>query len=220
MNFEQIIKTIYQKKWLIFWLTLLGAVLAFNLAVIQKPQYRANSKILIVQKQNAGQDIYTISKSAQYLTRILKEGIYSDSFLDRIIESPYNIEENDFPSQLKERRKQWTKNTKVRILRDLGVMEIDVFHPQKDKAENINRAITIVLKENHQIYHGGGENVIVKVLDNPLVSQKPIKPNLWLNLIIGAIIGFLAGLGWILFQKQSIKKTDEIFPLDRKELSV
>ena len=73
MSLKETLNLIYQKKWLVFWLTVLGAVLFFDLMVIQEPQYKASSKILVVQKQVAGQDIYTISKSAQYLTRILKE---------------------------------------------------------------------------------------------------------------------------------------------------
>jgi len=70
----------------------LGAVLFFDLMVIQEPQYKSNSKILVVQKQVSGQDIYTISKSAQYITKILKEGIYSRCFFEKIISSPYEVE--------------------------------------------------------------------------------------------------------------------------------
>ena len=214
MDFKEIIKTIYQKKWLIFWSTLLGAILVFDLAVIQKPQYKATSKILVVQKQVAGQDIYTISKSAQYIGQILKESIYSDSFLDKIFESPYKIEGSYFPSQLKQRRKEWARSVKIQILRDLGVIEIDVFYPQKDKAEKISQAITAVLKEDHQFYHGAGENVSIKILDNSLVSQRPIKPNLLLSLILGAIIGLSIGLAWSFRGFQLVKNLDEISSLD------
>ena len=213
MDFKQIIKIIYQKKWLIFWTTLLGAILVFDLVVFQKPQHKATSKILVVQKQVAGQDIYTISKSAQYIGQILKEAVYSDSFLDKIFESPYGIKNTDFPSQLKERRKEWARSVKVEILRDLGVIEIDVFYPQKDKAEKISQAITAVLKESHEFYHGAGENVSIKILDGSLVSQRPAKPNLSLSLISGAIIGLLIGLAWSFKNFQLVKKSDEISSL-------
>lgn len=213
MDFSQAVKIIYQKKWLIFWLTILGAVLVFDLMVIQTPQYQASSKILVIQKQVAGQDIYSISKSAQYLCRILKEGVYSDSFFDKVIESTDNIKLADFSSQLKERRKEWQKTIKVKILRDLGVMEIDVFWPEKEKAGQISQAIIQTIVENHSLYHGAAKNVQVRVLDNTLVSQKPISINLWLGTILGALFGFLIGLAWVLRKKpaaESASKTSSL----------
>lgn len=194
MTFSETTKKILQKKWLIFWLIVLGAILLFDLAVIQTPEYRAVSKVLVIQKQMANQDIYAISKSAQYLTQVLKEGIYSDSFIEKIFASPYNIQRGDFPLDAKEQRKEWKKDVKVIILQDLGAMEIQVFYPDKDKAEKISQAILAILKENHQFYHGGGDNVEVRILDNPLVSKNPARPNLWLNAAIGAVIGLVIGL--------------------------
>jgi capsular polysaccharide biosynthesis protein len=215
MNLGEIIKLIYQKKWLVFWLTVLGAVLVFDLMVIQTPQYKASSKILVIQKQTAGQDIYSISKSAQYLCRVLKEGIYSDSFFEKIVQSPYQIAVTDFPAQPKERQREWEKSVKVTIVRDLGVMEIDVFSPQKEKAEQISWAVTNLLEKNHRFYHGGGKNVELKVLDYPLVSQKPVTTHLWFGSILGALIGFLVGVVWVLKKSQK-----EISSLDRNNSSV
>jgi len=197
MNLQETLKLIYQKKWLVFWLTVLGAVLFFDLIVIQEPEYKASTKIIVVQKQVSGQDIYTISKSAQYLTRILKEGIYSDVFFEDVLRSSYQVEMADFPSQLKERRKEWQKNIKVTAVRDLGVIEIDVFYPQREKTEQIAWAITDVLEKNHQFYHGAGQNVEVKVLHKPLVSQNPTITRLWMGTVFGALLGFLISLGFI-----------------------
>ena len=211
MTFKQINKIIYQKKWLVFWITVLGAVLAFDLMVIQTPEYKANSKILVIQKQIAGQDIYSISKSAQYLSNVLKEGIYSDSFFEKVVQSSEQIKESDFPSQLKERRKQWEEDVKVNIIRDLGVIEISVVHPEKEKAEQINWTITNVLGENHRFYHGSGQNVELKILNKPLVDEKPISTNLWLGTILGALIGFCAGVGLAI--KRTLKS---ILPYDPK----
>ena len=208
MNLKELIKIIYQKKWLVFWLTILGAVLAFDLMVIQTPKYKANSSILVVQKQIQGQDIYSISKSAQYLCQVLKEGIYSDSFFEKIIsyqdEAKNQITEADFPLDLKERRKEWKNVINVRIVRDLGLMEIDVFYPDKEKAEQLSAAVTNVLTDSHMFYHGGGENVELKILDKPLVSKNPVSINLWLGTLLGALIGFYSAMLWI-FRKNMPK---------------
>jgi len=202
MDLRETIKLIYHKKWIIFWMTVLGAVLFFDLMVIQEPQYKASSRILVIQKQALGQDIYTISKSAQYLTKILKEGIYSDAFFKEIITSPYHVEVSDFSKLLKDRRQEWQKSVKITIIRDLGVMKINVFYPQKEKAEQINWAIVDVLEKNHQFYHGVGDNVEIKILDKPLVSEGPVSINLWIGAIFGGLLGFLIGVSWVLQKNQ------------------
>lgn len=192
----------------------MGAVLFFDLTVIQEPKYKASSKILVVQNQTSGQDIYTVSKSAQYLTKILQEGVYSDIFFESVLKSGYKIEEGDFPNQSKERRKQWKKDVKVSIVRDLGIMEIDVLHSEKEKAEQISWAITKTLEKNHGFYHGGGQNVEVKVIDKPLVTQNPVTINIWLGTLLGALFGFLISLAWIFIKKDKIQdKSPESLPM-------
>ena len=216
MTIQQIFNTVLKRKWLLFWLMLFGAVLAFDLSLLQEPQYKASSKVLIVQKQTQGQDIYTISKSAQYLTKILKQGVYSDIFFNQVLTSSDKITSEDFASTPKQRRQDWKKDVQIRILQDLGVMEINVFNANPEKITDINEIITNNLVANHQFYHGAGENVEVKILDSPLVSQKPVKPILWLNTIIGAIIGFLFGLALALRKK----KPKEASSLHRSGFSV
>lgn len=197
-----ILQNISKHIWLIFWLSLFGAVLAFDISVIQTPLYKATSKILVIQKQTQGQDIYSISKSAQYLTRVLKESVYSDSFFNQVISSTDKISRDDFPQDDKERRKAWRKSIKISITQDLGVMEIAVYSKSTDKIKDVNQAIANNLVANHQYYHGAGNNVEVKILDEPFVNEKPDTPILWLNTIIGVLLGLAVSL-FIIFQRNN-----------------
>lgn len=210
MDINQIIKILYQRKWLIFWVTVLGTVLLFDLMVIQPVQYKVSSKVLVIQKQIAGQDIYSISKSSQYLSQIMRQAIYSDTFFNEVIKSPHQIQATDFSAETKQRRKQWQKTVRVGITRDLGILEIEVFYPEKEKAERISQAVISVLTKDHQLYHGGGQNVVLKVLDYPLVNQKPVTINIWLGSIMGALIGFLIGSFWAIKRpkKQKLEMTE------------
>lgn len=189
---------IYQRKWLVFWVTVLATVLAFDIAIIQAANYKASATVLVVQKRMANQDIYTISKSAQTLARVLKEGIYSDSFFEKVVNSAYEVDESDFPIKAKDRKKEWQKTVKANIVRDLGVLEIDVYFEDKEKAESISRAVVAVLKENHQLYHGAGDMVDVRVLDYPTVSENPDMTRVYLATLFGAFAGFLIGTGLVL----------------------
>jgi len=218
MEIKEILNLINQKKLLIFWLTILGAVVAFDLAVIQQSKYEASSRILVVQKQAAGQDIYTISKSTQYLTGILKEVVYSDSFFDKVILSAPALNENVFSNKIKERREEWKKSVKVGIVRDLGEMKINVYSLNQDRAEQIDRAVTEVLKKEHSFYHGAGDNVQIKVLDEPLVSDQPVSVNLWLGTILGGLIGLAAGIFWTVTRKAKIEIRPEASSLDGQNI--
>ncbi|MFH1367318.1 MAG: Wzz/FepE/Etk N-terminal domain-containing protein [Patescibacteria group bacterium] len=220
MGIREILNLINQKKWLILWLTILGAVLAFDLAVIQKPKYEASSRILVVQKQAEGQDIYTISKSAQYLTGILKEVVYSDSFFDKVILLAPDIGKSGFSDKIKERRKEWEKSVKVSIVRDLGEMKIKVYSSNKDQSEQIDRTITEVLEKEHGFYHGGGDNVQIKVLDYPLVSDQPVSTNLWLATILGGLIGLSAGVFWAAGKKTKNEIKSETSSLEGNNISL
>ncbi len=199
MTIKQIFDAIWQKKWLVFWTSVLGAFLAFDIAVLQTPMYRADSRILVIQKQVAGQDIYTISKSAQYLSSILKESIYSDSFFNKVIAlSEGEVEAQNFPAKIKDRRKKWEDTVNVVITRDLGLMEISVYYPRPEKARQISLAIAEVLSKEHQFYHGADNNVEVKVLDYSTVTDSPIALQLWLISLMGLVIGFLSGSFWVI----------------------
>ncbi len=198
MIIKQILDEIWQRKWFVFWTMFLGAFLAFDIAVLQTPMYKAGSRVSVIQKQVAGQDIYTISKSAQYLSNILKEAVYSDSFFNKMIAiSEGEVEAQNFPLDSKKRREKWKDTVEVFIDRDLGLMEINVYYPRQEKARQINLAIAEVLVQEHQFYHGSGQNVEVKVLDYPIVADAPSTFNLWMASFLGLIIGFLMSGFWV-----------------------
>ena len=154
MDINQTTKILYRRKWLIFWFTVLGTVLFFDLMLIQPAEYKVSSKILVIQKQIAGQDIYSISKSSQYLSQVMKQAIYSDTFFDEVIKSPHQIQATDFPSETKQRREEWQKTVKIGITRDLGILEIQVLYPGKEKAERISKAIVSILIKDHLLHWG------------------------------------------------------------------
>jgi len=204
MTFKEIITIILKKKWFVFWLTIFGAALFFDLTIIQAPQYRSDSKVLIIQNQIAGQDIYSISKSAQYISKILKESIYSDDFFEKILFSSDQIDQSIFNDNLKKRRKEWSKNVKIFIDRDLGMLKISVFNKDKNRAEEINQALTKTLVENHKAYHGIGDNIRLNVLDKTLTEKQPSLISLWSKTILGAFIGFISSLAFILYKKKKV----------------
>ena len=59
------------------------------------------------------------------------------------------------------------------------------------------RAINYNLITKNNYYHGLGDKVTLKVIDEPLVSNWPAKPNLPLNFGLAIVLGVLIGLAQI-----------------------
>ncbi|MFA6393739.1 MAG: hypothetical protein WCW25_02620 [Patescibacteria group bacterium] len=193
------INLIKRKKGTIITLVLLLLIFGLGGSLIRGFKYGADSKILVYQKFPAGTDIYSINRSNEYLSSVLAEVVKSDSFYGEVLQSGFNINEEYFSEEKnnKDILKKWGETAEARPGLDSGMINISVFHPNRAEAEKIARAINFVLVTKNQNYHGGGENVVLKVIDKPAVSDWPVRPNLPLNLSLAFIIGLVIAFTYI-----------------------
>jgi len=54
-----------------------------------------------------------------------------------------------------------------------------------------------VLVEQGSQYHGGGEQVEIKLIDKPIVSNYPVRPNLILNAIVALLVGLVVSFVYV-----------------------
>jgi capsular polysaccharide biosynthesis protein len=190
---------IKRKKGTIITLVLLFLIFGLGGSLIQGFKYGAESKILVYQKFPAGTDIYSINRSNEYLSSVLAEVVKSDSFYGEVLQSGFNINEEYFNEEKnnKDILKKWGETAFARPAIDSGMINLSVFHPDRGEAEKIARAVNFVLVTKNQNYHGGGENVVLKVIDKPAVSDWPVRPNLPVNLSLAFIIGLVLALTYI-----------------------
>jgi len=165
--------------------------------ILRPLKFKSSARLLVVQDYGQSFDTYSTSKSTQYLSDILSEVIYSTSFFNEVIQSDFNIETNYFSAKQLKRKKQWDKMISAKPLTGTGIIEIAIYHQSKNQAEQIMKGITYVLTTKHSLYHGGGDKVSVKIIDEPITSNLPVKPNILVNLILAAIFGILLGIGFI-----------------------
>ena len=93
----------------------------------------------------------------------------------------------------------------TRAIADTGMITIKTYHQDKATADKINQAIAYTLMTKHSQYHGLGENVKIKIINDSTLSDWPVKPNIILNLFLGLIAGLAAGLYFIyLFPSKAI----------------
>ncbi len=168
----------------------LGVSLAFPL------KYGAKSRLLVIQN-TAGADPYTISRSHEYLGKLMAQIVYSSSFYNLTLESPYDIERSYFSGNYNKQMEQWLKTVNTRTISDTGIIEINVYHPHPAQAQQIALAVNDLLVNKNALYQGDGKQVQLKVIDQPLVSPYPVKPNILRNILVAFSGSLLVAIFYI-----------------------
>lgn len=196
MEFKDYFTLVSKKKSTMAFFVFIFVILAIILSLIQPFKYGSSSKILVIQ-DSAGSDPYLASKSTEYLSNILAKVVSSNSFFENVLNSGYYIDKNYFGDTIKGQMKTWSKTVSAKAINDSGIISLDVYHTDRSQAELINRAVAFTLQTKHGLYHGGGDSVSVKVIDEPIVSNYPVKPNLILNFGLALALGLIFSLIYI-----------------------
>lgn len=202
------IQTLRQKWQVLFLVTLLILVTSFVISVVQIPKYKSSVTILITQKYGFNTDIYAASKFTEYLSNLLDQVIYSKSFFDEVMAA--GDVKNDFSPKPEKRAKEWAKIVNTRVISNTGIISISVYHKERDQAEKLTKAIANVLVTKSDLYHGAGQQVLVRVIDGPITSERTAKPNIPLNLMFGLILGLVLG-GVFIYLFPSLYLSEEWF---------
>jgi len=172
-------------------------VLGMILTLSQPLKYSSNLRLLVVQNSSGASDSYTTTRTNEYISEILSKVAYSTSFFNQTMASGLNIDVNYFGSNPKKISKTWAKTIDVRPVNNTGIIAVAAYHPNRDQAEKIARSVGNVLITQNSTYHGLGDKISVKLLDEPMTSRYPVKPNLILNAILSLILGLVFTLAFI-----------------------
>lgn len=188
-----------------------GTVVAFILffliiglivSLAQPLKYKSNSRLLIVQP-NAS-DAYTVARSNEYIGNLTVGVISSGSFLDALKNSKAVFDRNYFAGNYKDSIKKWNKTVFARSGGDTGIIEIEIYHTDKKEAERLSLAVNDLIVSGAGPYRFNPQEQVIAVIDQPVVSTFPVKPNLPLNLTLSLIFGFLAGASYIYLFPQRV----------------
>ncbi|MFW0862111.1 MAG: hypothetical protein ACKKL6_00820 [Candidatus Komeilibacteria bacterium] len=188
------IKRLRLHKNLIYKITLSIIVVTVVISLFMPQQYRAQAKLLVIQHQSQSLDAYLAAKSAEKVGKVLSEVVYSSSFFDEVWQAGFNIG-TDWGETPRDRRKIWKKRVSLNPIPQTSLIEINTYHTDRVSVEQLAQAMIYVLVERGSQYHGGGDQVQIKLVDKPIVSNYPVRPNLLLNalaaLLIGLVISFI-----------------------------
>lgn len=206
MEFEKLLK---RKKGTIFtWLLIflvIGALVTFS----QTFKYGAKSRLLVIQEGASGVDPFAVSRSVEYLSGLLSDVTYSNSFYNMVLDSGFNIDRAYFDGDSIKQLKVWQKTVSARSVADTGFINITIYHPSSYQAKQIALAVNNVLMTQNSVYQGIGSSVKVTVVDEPMVSRYPIQPNLPINLGLSIVLGLALGFIYIY-----------IFPEEKYDMSL
>lgn len=189
MQFDVI--QLLERRWkTVFVSAIIAAVLAAGLSFLRPLEYSSTMRLLIIQQTNANLDPYTAIRSAEGIADQLGQIIYTSEFFDRMNTAGFNIDKAYFKTDETKRRAQWSKMVATQVTHQTGFLQITVYHTNKDQASEIARAIAFVLTTDGNRYIGG-RDVEIRLVDTPLQSRFPVRPNVPLNAFLGAVVGVI-----------------------------
>ena len=197
MNSGGFINLIIRKKLAIIVIVVVFILLSAVLTFTQTFKYESGFKMLVIHNFGTNTDPYVASKSNEYLSGILAKVIYSNSFFEKVNKAGFKINKDYFGKGTEEKMKKWEKTVAAKNIGDSGMISVAVYHPDSYQAEQIARALAFSMQASHQLYHGYGENVTIKIIDEPLTSEKPVKPNIILNFSGAIVLGLILSLIYI-----------------------
>lgn len=175
----------------LFGVGLIVAILALIFSLLLPLEYRADAQLLVVSKTRYGVDPYTAVKSAERVGENLEKIVKTDVFYNQVFAQPnYQLDANDFRGLTdRERRKKWEKTMHASVAFGTGVLNVSAYHTDPAQAKAYAAAAMDALVQNGWEFVGG--DVTLKVINRPVVTSIPVRPNLVTNAIAGFLVGVL-----------------------------
>lgn len=199
MELSKFLRLVKAKKQTIISLVILFFLASLIFTLVQPFKYNSKSSVLVVQNLPRVIDPYTLSKSNEYLSNILAKVVSSNLFYNDVINSGYNINKDYFSKKnnINEAMKKWQSAVQAKAISDTGIIDINIYHPDKQQLDQLAQAVNYVLQSKHGQYHGLGSNIALKVINKPLTSAWPAKPNIILNLALAVLLGLIISLYYV-----------------------
>lgn len=179
-----------RKQWTTLALvTLLAGGVALLFSALQPQDYSSEVKMLIIQKQNFETDTYLAAKSAEKVGDNLSGVLNTSSFFEKVVaEGSVNLSElSELSAQ--DRHEAWGEKVSASVIPDSGLLVITAYDEDPVVAEKLAVAVASVMTTSSSEYHGGGESIVIKVVDEPVTSSYPVRPNIFVNVAVAMALG-------------------------------
>src|SRR3989339_562857 len=187
---------------LILFAGIVTALVVCAVTVLFPRQYRADAQVLIISQSRYGVDPYTAAKSAERVGENLIQVMKTDDFYQKVRAYGSSLDATNLDKlSERQRRIKWQKTVTASVVYGTGMLNISAYNKNADQAKAWAQAASEALSGKGWEYVGG--DVVIKLVNTPVVSRFPVRPNLALNAVLGFVIGAL-GAGLIILKKYKI----------------
>ena len=177
------------------------------MSLIRPLEFSSSIRLLVTQ-ESVSADAYTASRSAERVADDLANIVLTTAFFDQVLNAHFSIDEDQFPpeeTKPAKRREVWHDMITASVERGTGLLTVSVYNEEPEQARQISQAVAFVLTQQGWRYTSGG-NISVRLVDEPLVSKYPVRPNIPANGFIGLILGVLVGGSFVLVRAEQIRR--------------
>ena len=168
----------------------LGAgILSLFAGLLFPLEYRADAQALIIPQSRYGVDPYTVVKSAERVGENIVAIMKTDDFYQKVVAQSGPALDTSRFAGVSERvkRKRWQRAVRASVVYGTGIVNISAYHAKPDEAKALAAATAETLAAKGWEYVGG--DVTIKVVNPPLVTRWPARPNLAVNALAGFVVG-------------------------------
>jgi len=176
-------------KFIILW----GLLFAFIILVISlffPKYYKAEADLLVRPAASDSTDPYALSRASESMGESLSQIISTTDFYNKLIANNEKLNKERWGDlSSKKQRKQWAEDVSASMSYGTSLLHVSVYAKNKDESLKLAKAVSETLSVRGWEYVGS--NVVVKQVNNPIVSRLPQKPNFILNMVLGFVLGVL-----------------------------
>lgn len=192
----------------------------FGCLFFTKP-FQARTDFLVVQTNNQSQDFYTQFKSSEYLGNVLGEAIYSEKFIDAVVETG-KVNKEFLPFDRKDKLDTWRKMVDVQKNLNLSIIVVTVRGTSERDATRIISGVSQVLIDQNSLFRGGDEkSVEIRTLSGPIIERSPSMMKILEVIVVAFFAGIFVTAFFIVIRIESRYKslsTNENVPLNEMML--
>lgn len=171
------------------------ALIAGGITLLFPLSYRADTQLLIIPQTRSGVDPYTVVKSAERIGANIAQVVATNDFFTKVHAQPgHRIDWSRFENVTERvKRKRWQKTVDASVVYGTGLLTVSAYSVVPDQAIQLADAAGSALVANGSEYVGG--DVIIKIVNGPVATSFPVRPNLIVNVVAGFVVGVvLTGL--------------------------
>lgn len=186
-----LIDIIRRQTGLLFLVGIACAAAGFFILLFASARYEVRTDFLVSQEESNTKDYYTLARSSEYIGKILGEVVYSERFIDTVVETG-KVNAEFLPFDKKDRLEMWRDTVTIQKEADLGIIHLTVASDASREAQKISQAIAQVLVEKNGLFLGTADkNIPVSILSGPIAERNPSFQEIAAVVIAGFVFGIL-----------------------------